>query len=75
VDLLWRAGRLVIEIDGYRIHSGRTAFGHDRQRDYELLLSGYHVLRLTHDEVITDVARVLEKIHNVVRHCRQPKIN
>lgn len=71
VDLLWRAGQLVIEIDGYRTHSSRTAFGHDRQRDYELLLSGYRVLRLPHDEVMAAIDQVVEKIRNVVRLCRQ----
>lgn len=71
VDLLWRAGQLVIEIDGYRTHSSRTAFGHDRHRDYELLLSGYRVLRLPHDEVMTTIDEVIEKIRNVVRLCRQ----
>lgn len=45
VDFLWDAGKLIIEIDGYRAHSSRTAFRHDRQRDYELLLSGYRVVR------------------------------
>lgn len=71
VDFLWRAGQLVIEIDGYRTHSSRTAFHQDRQRDYELLLSGYCVLRLPHDEVITAIDQVIEKIRNVVRLCRQ----
>ncbi len=66
VDLLWRVGRLVVEIDGYRIHSCRSAFHQDRNRDYELLLSGYHVLRLPHDEVIEDVTGVIQKIRNVV---------
>lgn len=67
VDLLWRAARLVIEIDGYRGHSSRIGFHQDRQRDYELLLSGYQVLRLPHDDVIKDVKGVLTKIRNVVR--------
>ena len=67
VDLLWNAGRLVIDIDGYRIHSKRPIFNQDRQRDYELLLSGYTVLRLPHDEVIADVSAALEKIRKLVR--------
>lgn len=70
VDLLWRAGKLVIEIDGYRVHSSRAAFQQDRQRDYELLLSGYQVLRLPHEEVMKDVTKALIKIRNVVRHRR-----
>lgn len=68
VDLLWRAGGLVIEIDGYRGHSSRAGFHQDRQRDYELLLSGYQVLRLPHDEVMKNVADALTKIRNVVQY-------
>ena len=39
----------------------------DRHRDYELLLSGYTVLRLSHDEVMADVTTALEKIRRVSR--------
>jgi very-short-patch-repair endonuclease len=48
VDLLWQEGKLVVEVDGYRWHSSKQAFSHDRQRDYELSISGYLTLRLPH---------------------------
>jgi len=67
VDLLWPAGRLIVEIDGYHTHSKRAIFMSDRHRDYELLLSGYTVLRLSHDEVMADVTTALEKIRRVSR--------
>lgn len=72
-DLLWSAGRVVVEIDGYKIHSRRAAFRADRHRDYELLLSGYLVLRLSHDEVMQDVELAVEKIRDVVRFRRGQK--
>lgn len=65
-DLLWPAGQVVVEIDGYHFHSKRPAFHADRQRDYELLISGYLVLRLSHDEVMQDVAKAVQKIRDVV---------
>lgn len=37
VDLVWTAGRLVVELDGYPDHTTRRAFIGDRQRDYELV--------------------------------------
>jgi len=70
VDLLWQVGGLIIEVDGYSTHAGRVAFALDRQRDYELMLSGYRVLRLTHDEVMQDVRHVLSKVHAAVQYCR-----
>jgi very-short-patch-repair endonuclease len=70
VDLLWSEGRVVVEVDGYDTHGGRAAFHHDRERDYELLVSGYLVLRLPHDAVLSDVEIALEKIRDVVRFRR-----
>lgn len=47
VDALWRAERLIVEVDGYAFHSGRTAFERDRRRDAELQAAGFRVTRLT----------------------------
>jgi len=66
VDLLWRAGGIVVEVDGYSHHGNRYAFRSDRARDYELIITGLLVLRLTHDEVVTDTRVALEKIRDVV---------
>ncbi|MGB5974484.1 MAG: DUF559 domain-containing protein [Nodosilinea sp.] len=71
VDLLWADGQVVIEVDGYRYHSNTFAFSRDRHRDYELLISGYVVLRLPHDEVVSDVELTVEKIRDVVRFRRR----
>ncbi|MEA5462544.1 endonuclease domain-containing protein [Leptothoe sp. PORK10 BA2] len=71
VDLLWKEGRVVVEIDGYRHHGNRFGFIQDRNRDYELLISDYIVLRLPHDEVMSDAEVAIEKIRDVVRFRRQ----
>ena len=47
VDLLWRAERLIVEVDGFAFHSSRTAFERDRVRDADLLAAGYRVIRIT----------------------------
>lgn len=67
VDLLWAEGRLVVELDGYESHGNRTAFAQDRHRDYELMVSGYTVLRLTNIEIAQDCEKALEKIRDLVR--------
>ena len=46
VDFVWRRGRLIVEIDSNRFHSGPDRFTGDRQRDYETGASGYVTLRL-----------------------------
>ena len=47
MDLVWHAERLVVEVDGYAFHSGRSAFERDRGRDAELQAAGYRVIRVT----------------------------
>jgi very-short-patch-repair endonuclease len=70
VDLLWSAGRVVVEFDGYADHGVREAFERDRHRDYELMISGYTVLRITNDEVQRDLQAAVGKIRDVV-HLRR----
>jgi len=65
VDLLWRNGKVVVEIDGPE-HERDPNYGADRHRDYELLVAGYLVLRLTNAEVELDLGRSLEKVRRVV---------
>jgi hypothetical protein len=66
VDLLWREGGIVVELDGPE-HARDPRYAADRHRDYELLVAGYLVLRLTNDEIELDLTRALEKIRRVVQ--------
>jgi very-short-patch-repair endonuclease len=59
VDLLWPVERCVIEIDGPE-HRDPLRFEADRQRDVQLQLDGYAVLRFTN-------ARIKHDVHAVVR--------
>ncbi len=56
----------MVELDGFPDHTTRLFIG-DRNRDYELALSGYTVLRLANDEVLQDFGRAVEKIRDLVR--------
>jgi very-short-patch-repair endonuclease len=47
VDFVWRARRLVVEVDGYTYHRSPTAFESDRAKDVTLKLAGWQVLRFT----------------------------
>lgn len=65
VDLVWRQGRLVVELDGDD-HHNRQKYQRDRERDYRLTLHGYTVLRITNMEVIVDVELAMAKIRSIV---------
>ncbi|MEH3148589.1 MAG: DUF559 domain-containing protein [Methylobacterium frigidaeris] len=71
VDLLCREHRVVVELDGPE-HRTPHRFAEDRHRDYELLVAGYLVLRITNDEVEADLQRAVEKIRDVIRLRRLP---
>jgi len=67
VDFLWPENRLVVELDGYRAHAGRTAFEADRGRDVELKALGYEVVRLTWRQVTTEPGDVARAVRGVLR--------
>ncbi|MFT3859969.1 endonuclease domain-containing protein [Micropruina sp.] len=46
-DILFEAARLVLEFDGYGVHSKPEVFESDRRRQNLLVIGGYHVLRYT----------------------------
>lgn len=59
VDFACTKVRLVVEVDG-SAHDGR---GHlDAARDRALAALGWHVLRVTEDDVVSDLQGVLQRI-------------
>jgi very-short-patch-repair endonuclease len=53
VDFLWRRRHLVVETDSYRYHRGRVAFENDHDRDVELRMLGFDVLRFSEKQLQT----------------------
>lgn len=58
-DFLWRAQRLIVEVDGRDVHTTRRAFESDRRRDQQLLLLGWRVVRFTWRQVMFEPAYVV----------------
>lgn len=55
VDLIWKAERLVVELDGSD-HLAPEKYLRDRQRDRGLQAAGFRVLRFTNEEIAEDLA-------------------
>ncbi|MEU8069153.1 DUF559 domain-containing protein [Micromonospora sp. NPDC048169] len=70
LDLLWPDERCVVEIDGPE-HCRPVRFEADRQRDVQLQLDGYAVLRFTNARVIHDVGTVVAQIGTCLRARRR----
>lgn len=62
VDMLWRAEKLVVEVDGHAFHSHRAAFERDRARDQALVAAGYRVIRVTWRQLEREPLAVLSRI-------------
>jgi very-short-patch-repair endonuclease len=67
VDIIFATQRVVIEVDGYRAHSGRAAFVNDRRRQNALVNAGYRVLRVTWDDLRDRPAEVIAEIRLALR--------
>jgi very-short-patch-repair endonuclease len=67
VDFLWRASRLAIETDGYIYHRGRQAMRDDNDRDLELELLGFRVVRIDDSRIAEDPAGVAAAILGLLR--------
>jgi very-short-patch-repair endonuclease len=71
-DLLWRREKLIVETDGYRVHSSRRAFEHDRLRDQQLKLARYEVIHFTWRQVSRDPDRVLRTMRKLLARLARP---
>lgn len=66
-DCLWRHQRLIVELDGLKAHRTRAAFESDRERDRQLQVAGWRVVRVTWhqldepDVLIADLHRLLRR--------------
>ena len=54
VDFLWPQQRLIVELDGYIYHRGRQAMRDDNDRDLELELLGFRVIRIDDSRIAGD---------------------
>ncbi len=57
-DFLWRAQRLIVETDGYRVHGRRGSFESDRRRDQRALLAGWGTVRVTWRQLTNEPGRL-----------------
>ena len=73
VDLVWTRERCVVELDGLD-HLDAEKYAADRVRDRALQRAGFLVLRYTNDEVLGDVARVLDELERFLEDRRRSTV-
>jgi very-short-patch-repair endonuclease len=67
VDFVWRDRRLIVEVDGYAYHRSPERFEADRERDVDLTVAGWRVLRFTWAQIQTRAAWVAVAIRTGAR--------
>ncbi len=70
VDLIWSREKCVVELDGPD-HLNTDKYAADRVRDRALQREGFLVLRYTNDEVLGDVARILDELERFLEDRRR----
>jgi hypothetical protein len=72
VDTLWRAERLIVELDGHATHSTRTAHNADADRAGRLVAAGYRVVSFTHDHVVRNPPLVVKRMRALLPEATEP---
>lgn len=67
VDCLWRAERVVIELDGRDVHDTQHAFEADRARDRVLQAAGHRVVRIAWRQLRDEPAAVAADLRALLR--------
>jgi len=62
VDFLWREQSLILEVDGWDGHSGRTAFERDRLKAARLQAAGLRVMPVTGRQIREDADGVVRRL-------------
>lgn len=65
-DILFERDRLILEVDGFQTHGGRSAFEADRRRRNVLVLAGYVVLNFTWRQLLDEPTWVIECVRRAL---------
>ena len=66
VDMLWRAERIVVELDGRDNHSSPGQMERDRRKDLQLRAAGYVVVRYTWAQLVFEAPAVMADLRAIL---------
>jgi hypothetical protein len=72
-DFLWRAERLVAEVDGGASHGTSRAFVQDRRRDQRLMVAGFRVVRFPWQQVFDEPHTVEATVRELLYASMSPR--
>ena len=66
VDALWRAERLVVELDGWRNHRTPAQINRDRRKELELRAAGFTVVRYSEEQLVHHADLILAELRRLL---------
>ncbi len=66
MDVLFRAERVIVELDGWDFHRTREAFESDRDRDAETLAAGFETVRITWERLKSTPRKEAARLHAIL---------
>ncbi|GAA4621129.1 hypothetical protein GCM10023196_007800 [Actinoallomurus vinaceus] len=73
VDFYWPSAHVVVEVEGYETHSGRSAWLEDCRRHNRLVVNRYRSLRFTWEDVLYGRDYVVETLRVALAQAGAPK--
>lgn len=67
VDVVFRAAKVAIEVDGFAFHTDSDTFQRDRTKQNAIALAGYQLLRFTWLDLTEYPERVISEIIRAIR--------
>jgi hypothetical protein len=71
VDAYFPAERVIVEIDGYEVHSGRISFEDDRDRDANMLALDLPTVRVTEERLDNQPEKEGRRLHAILEMRRR----
>jgi very-short-patch-repair endonuclease len=72
VDVLWEEQKLIVELDSREFHLTRSAFEADRERDAQLQVAGYRVIRITWRRLMNEPDAVVRDLRALLYAAARP---
>jgi len=68
LDFFVPHGKIAVEVDGRQFHSTNKQREYDYERERNLIMDGYHVLRFTANQAIQEPTECFKQVYNL--YCR-----
>lgn len=71
VDALFRAERLIVELDGFAFHASRAKFERDRERDADMLALNIETVRVTSNRLTAAPVKEADRLFRILSSRRE----